>query len=106
MTVRIRRMRPVHRAQFAAITGIGSGLDQLGPADLLIALRGYFRDDQFPPIVIDKVSVAVAHDKAGCPSGFLLSHLHRLPDSFAGLQVQTPELTVAADSVSVISIDD
>ena len=37
--VRVCRVGPVHRTQLAAVPRIGSGLDELGPADFLIALR-------------------------------------------------------------------
>jgi hypothetical protein len=40
VAVCVCRMRPIHRAQFAAVPRIGSGFDQLGSADFLIALRG------------------------------------------------------------------
>ena len=62
--VGVCRMGPVHRAQFAAVPRIASGLDELGAADFPITLRGELRDDQFAPIVIDEVAVALAYDEA------------------------------------------
>ena len=38
--VRISRMGPVHGSQFAPVSRIRSGFDELGPANFLIALRG------------------------------------------------------------------
>src|SRR5262245_28852285 len=106
VTVGVCRMRPVHRTQLAAVPWIGCGFDQLGTADLLIALRRQFSDDQLTPIVIYQKPVAIPpHDKPAGPSSFLPANLHSFPDTLAGFQVETSELPVAADAINVTSND-
>src|SRR5437667_134534 len=62
-------------------------------------------DDQLAAIVVDEITVAVAHQEARRPPGLLLGRLESLPNALARFDVEAAQLAVAADAVDVIALD-
>src|SRR5262245_25773912 len=87
-------IQPADVHQLPPVLRRRSRLDQVGAADLLVALRTRLDDDQLAAIVVDEQAVAVADDDARRPARLLLGDRLRLPDPLAGAGAQAAELPV------------
>src|SRR5204863_3432630 len=85
------------------VAGVRGGLDEFRPANLLVPLRRKGGDHQVASVIVDKETVAVPHDETGCPSCFFLSQLQALPNAFTRAGIQTSQLTVATDTINVVT---
>src|SRR5437763_1911640 len=62
-----RRMRPADAAPLAKL--VLRWVQELCPADLVVAVRRELGDDQLAPLIEQKVAIAVLHEMDGAPAG-------------------------------------
>src|SRR5437773_6876739 len=104
--VGVRRMYPVDIRQLPPVFGRRGRLDHLRAADLLVPFRTEPRDHELAAIVVDEVAVALTDDETRDPTPSLPGDVLRFPDALAVLRPDATKLTVAADAVDVIALDD
>src|SRR5262249_7084664 len=81
--------------------------DHMRPADLVVALRRQLGDDEIAFLIEDEESIALWDQEGIAPALFLAGRgLERFPDAFAGVGLETPQLTVAAHAVDVTVLDE
>src|SRR5207342_1195808 len=64
------------------------------------------RDDELAAIVVDEVTVAVAHEVGGGIEGPLFGQRLSLPHQLARGDLETPQRAVVAQTVDIVAIDD
>ena len=97
-------MRPHHRT-----TRVGGGwLEEIGPADLLVAFRSELRDDEIALFIGEEEAVSVFDDEGISPAHRFVSRGggKGFPDTFTRVELQTAKLAVAAHAVDVTVFDE
>jgi hypothetical protein len=74
------------------------------PIDFIEALRSKSSDDQLSLVIVHKEAVSVLNGEGSRPSR-KIGHFLTLPNAFACIELQTTQLTIAADSIDVLTLD-
>src|SRR5688572_25327459 len=95
------RMRPAHATALPKL--FFGRLQELRPADFLIALWRELGDDQLAPLVEQKVAVGILDEMNRAPAG----RWHRglvFPEAASVRRVEASQLTVAIDAVNMAAL--